>query len=196
MNKKPIKGEYLEILLRSPKTVFSTKDIALLWGENRKSIISGRLNKYAKIGKLFQIHRGLYAKDKKYILRELATSIYTPSYISFETVLKDAGIIFQHYDTIFIAGKISKNITIDKNRITFRKLKDIVLFNSAGIDNNGIYSIASKERAFLDMIYIFPKYYFDNLRPINWDKCFELAKLYNNKQLIKRLIKYKNNYVR
>lgn len=33
VDKKPSKGEYLEVLLRSPKTVFSTKDVALLWGE-------------------------------------------------------------------------------------------------------------------------------------------------------------------
>jgi hypothetical protein len=30
MHKKPTKGEYLDVLLRSPKTVFSTKDVALL----------------------------------------------------------------------------------------------------------------------------------------------------------------------
>lgn len=33
MDKKQSKGEYLEILLRPPKTIFSTKDVALLWGE-------------------------------------------------------------------------------------------------------------------------------------------------------------------
>lgn len=31
MNKKIKKGEYLDIILRSKKTVFSTKDVALLW---------------------------------------------------------------------------------------------------------------------------------------------------------------------
>ena len=36
MDNKQKKGEYLDILLRSPKTVFSTKDAALLWGEEKK----------------------------------------------------------------------------------------------------------------------------------------------------------------
>jgi hypothetical protein len=54
--------------------------------------------------------------------------------------------------------------------------------------------VASTERAFLDMIYLFPNYYFDNLRSINWDKCDELVKIYNNKELVKRLAKYRKNY--
>ena len=37
MDKKPTKGEYLDILLRSPKTIFSTKDAALMWTEERES---------------------------------------------------------------------------------------------------------------------------------------------------------------
>ena len=38
-------------------------------------------------------------------------------------------------------------------------------------------------------------YYFDNLKPINWEKCAEIVKIYNNKQLNKRLNKYRKNYV-
>ena len=101
----------------------------------------------------------------------MATSIYIPSYISFETVLREAGVIFQHYDTIFVATKWTRTVIIDKYTLTFRKLKDIILFNSTGIINNNNYSIATLERAFLDMAYLFPNYYFDNLKPINWEKC-------------------------
>ena len=85
-------------------------------------------------------------------------------------------------------------MTVDKHSFTFRKLKDIVLFNSSGIISKDNYSIATPERAFLDMIYLFPNYYFDNLKPINWEVCFEMVKIYNNKQLIKRLNKYRKNY--
>ena len=95
MDNKPVKGEYLEVLLRSPKTVFTTKDVCLLWGEEREQTVSGRLNKYVRAGKLIRVHRGIYAKDKNYNHFELATRIYTPSYISFETVLTRAGINFQ-----------------------------------------------------------------------------------------------------
>lgn len=194
MYKKPIKGEYLEILLRSPKTIFSTKDASLLWNENNESTITDRLKRYVKVGKLIRVHHGLYSKDKNYNPKELANSIYIPSYISFETVLREAGVIFQHYDTIFIVSKWSKTIAIDKYTFTFRKLKDTILFNPTGIINKDSYSIATAERAFLDMIYLFPNYYFDNLSSINWEKCEEIAKIYNNRQLIKRLKKYHKNY--
>ena len=48
MDNKPVKGEYLEVLLRSPKTVFSTKDVALLWGEEKEQTVSGRLKNMLK----------------------------------------------------------------------------------------------------------------------------------------------------
>lgn len=37
MDKKLKKCEYLDTLLRSRKTVFSTKDVALLWGGESES---------------------------------------------------------------------------------------------------------------------------------------------------------------
>ena len=66
MDKKPTKGEYLEVLLRSPKTIFSTKDVALLWNENDNLVIIDRLKRYVRVGKLIRLRRGFYAKDKNY----------------------------------------------------------------------------------------------------------------------------------
>lgn len=132
----------------------------------------------------------MVVKEKNYNPRELATSIYTPSYISFETALRDAGMIFQHYDTIFLAGHWPKTIKIDKLTFTFRRLKDELLFNPTGTEFKDNYNIASPERAFLDMIYLFPKCHFDNLNSLNWEKCFELAPMYKNQQMIKKLNKY------
>src|SRR3989338_3876513 len=130
----------------------------------------------------------LYQSPKTILTtKDLATSIYTPSYISFETVLREAGVIFQHYDTIFVAGPWPLTKKIGQHTFTFRKLKDSVLYSPAGVKNENNFSTATPARAFLDMIYLFPKYYFDNLKSINWEQCFELAKIYDNQQLIKRL---------
>ncbi len=99
------KGEYLGSILRSDKTVFSTRDILLLWGESGSNAAKARVNYYARTGKLHRIRKGFYAKDSTYDPFELATKIFTPSYISFETVLSKAGIIFQFYGSaIFIAS--------------------------------------------------------------------------------------------
>jgi len=178
----------------SPKTVFNTKDIALIWEENNKNNLKSKISYYVRNKDLIRLKNGIFVKDKNYNKYELATSIYTPSYISFETVLRESGVIFQHYDTIFAVSKCPKTMTIDKYTFTFRKLKDAVLFNSTGIVSKDNYSVATPERAFLDMIYLFPNYYFDNLKSIDWENCDEMVKIYNNKQLIKRLNKYRKNY--
>ncbi len=190
MIKKPIKGEYLEILLRSPKTIFTTKDAALLWGEAREQIVSGRLNKYVKVGKLIRVRRGIYAKDANYDRLELATRICTPAYISFETVLIRAGINFQYYETIFVASYVTRELKIAGQNIAFTRMKDYVLSNPAGIDHTAGYAIATPERAMLDRIYVSKDYHFDLLDMIDWDKVFALVPIYHNQRLAKKVQEY------
>jgi len=180
-------------LYQTSKTILTNKDLALIWEETSPNNLKAKTAYYVKQGALIRLIRGVFAKDKKYNVKELAASIYTPSYISFETVLREAGIIFQHYDTIFVAAHWPATKKIDKHNFTFRKLKDSVLYNSVGVKSKNNYSMATPERAFLDTIYLFPKYHFDDLKTINWELCHELVKIYNNKQLIKRLNKYQKN---
>lgn len=181
-------------LYQSSPTVVTIKDLALLWQETDPNKLKAKAAYYVKQGLLTRLTRGVFAKNKNYNPKELAVSIYTPSYISFETVLREAGMIFQHYDTIFVAGPWPKTVRIGGQPFTFRKLKNSALYNPSGIINAHNYSIATPERAFLDMIYLFPKYYFDNLNQLNWDQCFELVKIYENKQLLIRLKHYRKKY--
>ncbi|MEA3344128.1 MAG: hypothetical protein U9Q16_00360 [Patescibacteria group bacterium] len=190
MDKKPAKGEYLEVLLRSFKTVFSIKDVVLLWGEEQERRVAVRLNKYAKAGKLIRLRRGFYAKDENYDRLELATRIYTPSYISFETVLTRKGINFQYYETIFVASYVTRDIEVNKQNISYIRMKNYVLSNIAGVEQNGNVAIATKERAFLDRIYVSKDYNFDNLDALDWDKVFEILPIYNNKRMDKKVNVY------
>jgi len=194
MDKKPIKGEYLEVLLRSPQTIFSPKDVSLMWGEESENIIKNRLNKYVKSGKLFKVRRGLFAKDKNYNRYELATRINTPSYISFETVLGSSGMTFQYYGNIFVASYIKRNMEVDGQRIEFVRMKDYVLSNTLGIENSDGYARATKERAYLDTIYRSKKYYIDNESPLDWDKVFEILPIYHNKRMEKTVKKYYDKF--
>ena len=194
MNNKAQKGEYLDILLRSKNSVFSTKDIALLWRETQTDTAQVRLNYYVKAGKLIRVRRGIYAKDKNYDKYEFATKIFRPSYVSFETVLGASGMTFQYYGNIFIASYIKREIKCDGQTYSFVKIKDTILSNPKGIDQTGEYAIASKERAFLDTIYRSKKYYIDNLSPLDWDKVFEILPIYNNKKMAKTVQKYYENY--
>ena len=194
MYKTTKKGDYLDILLRSEKTVFSTKDIALLWQDTGTNAAQVRLNYYVKLGKLIRIRRGLYAKDKNYSKYELATNILRPCYISFETVLGASGVTFQYYGQIFVASYLKRELVCDGQRYEFRKINKIILTNPKGIDYDKEYSIASKERAFLDTIYRSKRYYFDNLSILDWDKVFEILPIYNNKNMIKKVQNYYHNY--
>ena len=194
MDKKAQKGEYLDILLRSKNSVFSTKDIALLWRETQTGTAQVRLNYYVKAGKLIRVRRGIYAKDKNYDKYEFATKIFRPSYVSFETVLGASGMTFQYYGNIFIASYIKREIKCDGQTYSFVKIKDTILSNPKGIDQAGEYAIATKERAFLDTIYRSKKYYIDNLSPLDWDKVFEILPIYNNKKMAKTVQKYYDNY--
>jgi hypothetical protein len=194
MDKIPTKGEYLEVLLRSSKTIFSTKDAALLWNENDNTVVTDRLKKYVKAGKLVRPYRGLYAKDKNYNRFELATRIYTPSYISFETILTRAGINFQFYSSVFVASYVTRDIEAGDQKISFIRMKDYVLSNTAGIEHADGIATATKERAFLDRIYVTKDYHFDNLNALDWGKVFEILPIYNNKRMEKKVKQYFDHY--
>lgn len=187
------KSDILSIL-RSDKTVFSFKDILLASSENSPALLKRRLNYYTYHRQLYGIRRGLYAKDKDYNKLELATKIFAPSYVSFETVLLEAGIIFQHYGQIFVASYQTKEIICDGQAYTFKKIKDDILTNNVGVKDKNNYSVATKERAFLDTIYLNKDYHFDNLSPLDWDKTFEMLSIYDNKRMTKNVKEYYKDF--
>lgn len=195
MVKKVKKEDYLGIILRSNKTVFTIKDIALLWRENRDSFhIKSRLSKYVLAGKLIRLRRGIYAKDKNYNPLELAVKIYTPSYISFETVLTRSGVNFQYYKEIFVASYLSRELTVDGYKIKLIKIENKILTDNYGVYNKDGLMIASPERAFLDRIYKSPDYHFDNLDSLDWREVYKILSVYKNKRMEKAVNKYFKYY--
>lgn len=187
------KADILSIL-RSKSSVFTLKEILISSGLAEADLLKRRLHYYVKKGELYSVRRGLYAKDKNYDRLELATKIFTPSYVSFETILSEAGVIFQHYKKIFVATYQTKEIECDKQLYSFRKVKDDILTNTAGIENRGNYFAASKERAFLDVLYLNKDYHFDNLAPLDFGKIEALLAVYQNKRMDKQVKKYFEHY--
>jgi len=179
------KGDYLTALLKSPKTIFSLQDIALLWQTSNSNATSVRLHYYVKHGDLHRIRRGLYAKSKQYDKLELATRIFTPSYVSFETVLAKEGLIFQYQTQVTVVSYLTRMISIDNQVYSYKKIKNTVLMNSLGIENFNETSQAIKERAFLDTLYTNLDFYFDNVRSLDWNKVFSLLPIYDNKRMVK-----------
>lgn len=185
---------FLNKLLRSRKTVFTFRELTMLWNDVPVQTALSRVHYYVKNNQLYQIRNGIYSKDRDYDIFELATKILKPSYISFETVLGMEGVIFQKYNSVFLASYQTKVINCNGNKFTFKKLKDSVLLNDAGIINKDDIMIATRERALLDVLYLNKDYYFDNILSVDFDKVFKLLDVYNNKRMdadVKKLQKHK-----
>lgn len=180
-----IKTNLLEKLLRSSKTVFSFKEISLLASEIERQNLKAQLHYYVTKKSLYHLRRGIYAKDKNYNRLEVATKIITPAYISFETVLRNAGIIFQYYEAIYVASTHSRTVVCDGQEYVFRKIKESILTNPTGVEILNAYSIATPERAFLDLLYLYGNYYLDNPNQLNWERVLEIVQLYENKKMVK-----------
>lgn len=181
--------DFLLELYKRNQSVFTAGEIALIFPQIPYRNLRRKLSYYVKAGKILRPRRGIYAKEAFDPL-ELANKVYTPSYISFETVLREEGIIFQETAAIFAASYLTRKIKCAGLQVFYRKIKDEVLTNPGGIDRREIYSIASKERAFLDSIFVYKDYHFDNLAALDWEEVFALVKIYKSKVLEKRVREY------
>ncbi|MCL2155391.1 MAG: hypothetical protein FWH53_06985 [Leptospirales bacterium] len=180
-NKKDI---ILEIY-KDSRTVFRIGDIALLIGSEKDSSLRKKLNYYVQCGKLLNPRKGFYAKEG-YNPAELACLLYTPTYISLEYVLQQAGIIFQYDSAITNISYLSRETEIDNRSFRYRQMKGEILTNTAGIIlNKNNINIAAPERAFLDMLYLNKNFYFDNLHVLNKKMIDKLASIYNSQTLLK-----------
>lgn len=176
-------------------TVFTTSEVALILGESDLDKLKSRINYFVKKGELIQLRRGLFAKRPDFEILEAANKIFTPSYISLETALQRKGITFQNYDkTVFVISYQTREIKLADYVISFKKIKEEILTNLHGIISKDGYWIATAERAFLDTIYLYKDYYFDNLDPIDWQKAEELLAVYNSKALERRFKKYVKDF--
>lgn len=172
-------------------TVFTTNEIALILKEGSLDRLKNKINYYIKKGVLKKLRKGLFAKTNGYEILEASNKIFTPSYVSLETVLQMSGITFQNYShTVFVISYQTREVTVDGFTISFKKIKDEILTNTMGIVTEDGYSIATKERAFLDALYLYGEYYFDSLDQIDFSVAEKLLPIYNNKELERRFRKH------
>lgn len=184
----------ITILLKSKKTVFDFNDLALLWQIKDQNYLKTKVYRLVKNKQILRIRKGIFVLGENYDRYELANKLVNPSYVSLQTILAKGGIIFQYDGAIYSSSKLNKEIKIRNQKFVYRKIKDDILLCSKGIRIKTNISFASKERALIDLCYLEKDYYFDNLKNINWQNIFILAKIYQNKNLIKRLKILKKNY--
>jgi hypothetical protein len=104
------------------------------------------------------------------------------------------GVNFQYYGNIFVASYINREIQVGDQKITFVRMKKYVLSNTMGIEHIGNIARATKERAFLDRIYVSKDYHFDNLAALDWEKVLEIVPIYHNKRLAKKVGEYMQHF--
>ncbi|MFA5993703.1 MAG: hypothetical protein WC823_01960 [Parcubacteria group bacterium] len=185
---------FLLKIYSATQTVFTSREIAMLTGEKKADNLKAKLSYYVKQGDLVRLRRGLFARNQKFDVKECAVRICTPAYISLETVLAEEGVIFQYYASIFVTSYLSRDIVCAQSLISYKKIKDEILLNQKGLVNKGTYLQATKERAFLDRLYLSGDYHFDNLQSMDWEKCFELVTIYGKKSLTQKLNQYYKKY--
>jgi hypothetical protein len=177
-------SKFILSIYKDERTVFRLKEIALVAGEDDFQSLNRKLNYYVKTGKLNNPRKGIYTKSGFSHL-EMACTVYTPSYISLEYVLQKAGVLFQYDNTITSVSYLSRNLEIESQEYSYRKIKGEILVNTDGIimQTNQV-NMATPERAFLDLLYLSPGFYFDNLNPLNKELVFKLLQLYGKKALV------------
>jgi hypothetical protein len=85
---------------------------------------------------------------------------------------------------------LSRALEIDGWQIKYRKIKNAVLLNTTGIISNpNGTNIATKERAFLDMLYLNGAMYFDSINTLNKKTVLDLLPIYESGVLEKRVKK-------
>ena len=176
-----------KLIISSNRTVFDMQSIVLLSGISDNLRLRQMMNYYVKRGELLNPRRGIYAKEG-YDPREMACAILHPAYISLEYVLQRAGVTFQYDDTITCVSYQNRTIEVDENIYSFRRINPMLWMNMQGLIQEKGYTIATPERAFLDMLYLSAgQCYFDNLRPLRKSIINQLLPIYQSQVLTQRV---------
>lgn len=181
-----MKNRFLATIYKNPHTVFTTTELALLFPHLSSVSLSRRLRYFVDTQGLIKLRHGIYAKEN-YSTWELANKLYSPSYISFATILFRDGLVFQLDSRLYVASYLTRDIKIATHTFFYHQLKPEILLNTDGLIEENNTWVATAERAFLDTLYIFGDIFFDNLFPLNWNKVFELQDIYQSKVLKKRV---------
>ncbi len=144
-----------------------------------------RLKYNLKKGKIFKLRKWLYSKIPSAQLSaqdylEAGSLIYSPTYLSFESVLQSAGIVFQYHAWLKFAWPYTHQISIWAQNIEYIRLPKALLIHPLGIIQKDSITQATPERAMCDILYHNKNYPFDRIpNTINKKLLKELATIYS-----------------
>lgn len=187
-------AELLLEIYKLKETVFTVSMLEQLVRGISGDKLRDRLRYYVRVGKLLRVAHGVYAKLDFEPL-ELGNKLYSPSYVSLETILLREGITFQAYfTTYFLMTYLSRERKVGDYTYKYRRIKSSILTNTMGIvQKNGFFE-ATKERAFLDALYVYKNYHFDNLGGLDWEKVYDMVEIYGSEAMKRRVESYYKDY--
>ncbi len=133
------------------KSVFSIKDLKKLFPD--ESNLGTSVKRMVDGGVILQVTRGVYAlKNKPLDIEKIATQLYYPSYVSFESALSKYGILNQGLYCLTLATtRHSKKMELAGLDCEFSQIQPKLFFGFSLV--NGTY-LADPEKAFLDQVYM------------------------------------------
>ncbi|MFA4831636.1 MAG: hypothetical protein WC618_05760 [Patescibacteria group bacterium] len=203
--------KYLDIenSLIKLKPIFSVKDLELAGFK----VFPYQLSKWVKDGQLKRLGAGLYLFSGAKVASEfIANRLREPSYISLEYALYYYNLTVDiSFHITSVTTKGTKNITVGDKTFFYHHVKPtvfdgFVVKEIGGHEDVGQrFYIATPEKAFVDLFYLKPNGFksVDDFREarfheeemknkFDWRGVFNLASLYKNKSLEKRLRNFKD----
>ena len=169
----------LNELIKSDRKTYHSNDLAVLWSISNKNTLYTTIKRYVQKGILIPIYKGLYSTVPISELDPLELGravIHRYTYLTTESVLAQAGIIYQATYAYTFVSSLSKKVIVGPFSFLFRQLKDEYLYNPTGIELQDGNFIATTERAVADMLYFNPKYHFDFSESIDFDNVRRIQK--------------------
>lgn len=184
--------DFILDIYKDKRTVFRLSDIAMLFPEEESKYLANRTGYYVQTGRLLNLRKGIYAK-LGYNPLECANIFYTPSYISLEYVLQQAGVVFQYDSRYTSVCYLSREIEVDGNIYNYRRIKEEIVIDTTGIIRKDNINVATPERAFLDMLYLNKDFYFDNINSLDRQLISRIIHIYKSAALKKRVTELLKN---
>lgn len=155
---------YRDLEMKIRARVFTIQTVRDLFPEHSTHVINQQMYRLVKSGEIHRIRRGIYAFPRRLIMYDsLSALLYSPSYISLETVLTEHGVLFapdkQDYaQTIFlVTTHRSNNVELTDYNYICSRIKPQFFFGYKEEfceDNHIKYYKATLEKAVVDFLYL------------------------------------------
>jgi len=183
-------------LHKTDRLVFTAQDLGVIWQYSEERKLFELIKYYVRRKELFVLTRGLYAlkdfSEDEMRLRSvqyaIANKLVPNSYVSLYTVLKAHGLTFQYFDAVYSVAGRSVSRVVKGVRFEYKKIKDDVLFNDWGMEENeGGLRVAKVARAVCDSLYLSPQLAIEYPDQLQRATMVAGAKIYQNKALLARV---------